>query len=72
MAELCVLLHAGTGTVVNKTGIKQYQQATRDRSKSKTEGGKIIRVGGTPHPRAPSPKVRYFGVGAFDICLHRC
>ena len=24
---------AGTGTVINKTGIKQYQQATRDRSK---------------------------------------
>lgn len=33
----------GTGTVVNKTAIKQYQQATRDRSKVKTEGGKIIR-----------------------------
>ena len=26
----------GTGTVVNKTAIKQYQQATRDRSKVKT------------------------------------
>jgi geranylgeranyl reductase len=37
----------GTGTVVNKTAIKQYQQATRDRAKVKTEGGKIIRwVGG--------------------------
>lgn len=24
---------AGTGTVINKSGIKQYQQATRDRSK---------------------------------------
>ncbi len=23
----------GTGTVINKSGIKQYQQATRDRSK---------------------------------------
>jgi geranylgeranyl diphosphate/geranylgeranyl-bacteriochlorophyllide a reductase len=33
----------GTGTVVNKTAIKQYQQATRDRSKVKTAGGKIIR-----------------------------
>jgi len=31
------------GTVVNKTAIKQYQQATRDRAKVKTEGGKIIR-----------------------------
>jgi geranylgeranyl reductase len=35
----------GTGTVVNKTAIKQYQQATRDRAKVKTEGGKIIRCG---------------------------
>ena len=26
----------GTGTVVNKTAIKQYQQATRDRSKVRT------------------------------------
>ena len=26
-------MHAGTGTVINKSGIKQYQQATRDRSK---------------------------------------
>ncbi len=25
----------GTGTVVNKTAIKQYQQATRDRSKAR-------------------------------------
>jgi geranylgeranyl reductase len=42
----------GTGTVVNKTAIKQYQQATRDRAKVKTEGGKIIRC------------VRFRGVGA--------
>lgn len=28
---------------MNKTAIKQYQQATRDRAKVKTEGGKIIR-----------------------------
>ena len=46
---------AGTGTVVNKTGIKQYQQATRDRSKSKTEGGKIIRVEAHPIPEHPRP-----------------
>ncbi len=26
-------MYAGTGTVINKSGIKQYQQATRDRSK---------------------------------------
>lgn len=38
---MCLVLCAGT--VVNKTAIKQYQQATRDRAKVKTEGGKIIR-----------------------------
>ena len=42
----------GTGTVVNKTAIKQYQQATRDRSKVKTEGGQIIRVEAHPIPGA--------------------
>ena len=46
----------GTGTVVNKPGIKQYQQATRDRSKSKTEGGKIIRVEAHPIPEHPRPR----------------
>eukprot|EP00798_Chlamydomonas_sp_ICE-L_P014739 gene14739-20784_t len=45
----------GTGTVVNKTAIKQYQQATRDRSKVKTEGGKIIRVEAHPIPEHPRP-----------------
>ena len=29
---------------MNKTAIKQYQQATRDRAAVKTEGGTIIRV----------------------------
>lgn len=46
----------GTGTVVNKTAIKQYQQATRDRAKVKTEGGKIIRVEAHPIPEHPRPK----------------
>ena len=50
----------GTGTVVNKTAIKQYQQATRDRSKGKTEGGKIIRVEAHPIPEHPRPQ-RYQG-----------
>ncbi|KAL3149022.1 hypothetical protein ABBQ32_001870 [Trebouxia sp. C0010 RCD-2024] len=45
----------GTGTVVNKTAIKKYQQATRDRSKAKTEGGKIIRVEAHPIPEHPRP-----------------
>lgn len=45
----------GTGTVINKTKIKQYQQATRDRSKVKTAGGKIIRVEAHPIPEHPRP-----------------
>lgn len=45
----------GTGTVINKTAIKDYQQATRDRSKIKTEGGKIIRVEAHPIPEHPRP-----------------
>ena len=47
---------AGTGTVVNKTAIKQYQQATRDRSAVKTAGGKIIRVEAHPIPEHPRPR----------------
>lgn len=46
----------GTGTVVNKTAIKQYQQATRDRSEYKTRGGKIIRVEAHPIPEHPRAK----------------
>jgi geranylgeranyl reductase len=46
----------GTGTVVNKTAIKQYQQATRDRSAVKTAGGSIIRVEAHPIPEHPRPR----------------
>jgi len=46
----------GTGTVVNKTAIKQYQQATRDRAQVKTEGGKIIRIEAHPIPEHPRPR----------------
>jgi len=46
----------GTGTVVNKTAIKQYQKATRDRSAAKCEGGKIIRVEAHPIPEHPRPR----------------
>lgn len=41
---------------MNKTAIKQYQQATRDRAKVKTEGGKIIRVEAHPIPEHPRPR----------------
>ena len=34
----------GTGTVVNRPGIKEYQKAIRDRAGAKIEGGKIIKV----------------------------
>ena len=53
--------------MVNKTGIKQYQQATRDRSKAKTEGGKIIRVEAHPIPEHPRPK-RVQACPADHIC----
>ena len=44
---------------VNKTAIKQYQQATRDRAKVKTEGGQIIRVEAHPIPgEAPVSEAR--------------
>ena len=44
------------GTVVNKTAIKQFQQATRDRAAVKTEGGTIIRVEAHPIPEHPRPR----------------
>jgi geranylgeranyl reductase len=40
----------GTGTVVNRPAIKQYQKATRDRCAAKIEGGKIIKVEAHPIP----------------------
>ena len=46
----------GTGTVINKTAIKQYQKATRDRSATKCAGGKIIRVEAHPIPEHPRPR----------------
>eukprot|EP00217_Crustomastix_stigmatica_P003958 CAMPEP_0183792036 /NCGR_PEP_ID=MMETSP0803_2-20130417/2289_1 /TAXON_ID=195967 /ORGANISM="Crustomastix stigmata, Strain CCMP3273" /LENGTH=462 /DNA_ID=CAMNT_0026036377 /DNA_START=53 /DNA_END=1441 /DNA_ORIENTATION=- len=46
----------GTGTVINKTAIKQYQKATRDRSAPKCAGGKIIRVEAHPIPEHPRPR----------------
>ena len=34
----------GTGTVVNRPAIKQYQKAIRERAGDKIAGGKIIKV----------------------------
>lgn len=45
----------GTGTVVNKTAIKQYQTAMRNRAEEKCAGGKIIRVEAHPIPEHPRP-----------------
>ena len=46
----------GTGTVVNKTSIKQYQAAMRKRAEEKCAGGKIIRVEAHPIPELPRPR----------------
>jgi geranylgeranyl reductase len=46
----------GTGTVVNRPAIKQYQKAIRDRAGSKIEGGKIIKVEAHPIPEHYRPR----------------
>ena len=46
----------GTGTVVNRPAIKQYQKATRDRAGAKIEGGKIIKVEAHPIPEHMRPR----------------
>ena len=46
----------GTGTVVNRPAIKQYQKAIRDRCAAKIEGGKIIKVEAHPIPEHYRPR----------------
>jgi len=46
----------GTGTVINKTAIKEYQDAIRYRAGDKIEGGKIIKIEAHPIPEHPRPK----------------
>jgi len=46
----------GTGTVVNRPAIKQYQKAIRDRAGDKISGGKIIKVEAHPIPEHYRPK----------------
>jgi len=46
----------GTGTVVNRPAIKQYQNAIRERAGKKIEGGKIIKVEAHPIPEHYRPK----------------
>ena len=46
----------GTGTVVNRPAIKQYQKAIRDRAGEKIAGGKIIKVEAHPIPEHYRPR----------------
>eukprot|EP00177_Eucheuma_denticulatum_P002811 GFKZ01005046.1.p1 GENE.GFKZ01005046.1~~GFKZ01005046.1.p1 ORF type:complete len:539 (-),score=88.75 GFKZ01005046.1:523-1911(-) len=46
----------GTGTVINRPKIKQYQKAIRDRAAVRLEGGKIIKVEAHPIPEHPRPR----------------
>ncbi|GLJ05182.1 hypothetical protein SUGI_0012940 [Cryptomeria japonica] len=52
----CDHVAVGTGTVINKPAIKQYQLATRNRAKEKIEGGKIIKIEAHPIPEHPRPR----------------
>lgn len=46
----------GTGTVINRPKIKQYQKGIRDRAAVRLEGGKIIKVEAHPIPEHPRPR----------------
>lgn len=46
----------GTGTVINRPAIKQYQKAIRERAAVRLEGGKIIKVEAHPIPEHPRPR----------------
>lgn len=46
----------GTGTVVNRPAIKEYQKGMRDRAGAKIAGGKIIKVEAHPIPEHPRPR----------------
>lgn len=46
----------GTGTVVNRPAIKDYQKAMRERAGAKIEGGKIIKIEAHPIPEHYRPR----------------
>lgn len=46
----------GTGTVINRPAIKQYQQAIRKRAAHRLEGGKILKIEAHPIPEHPRPR----------------
>jgi geranylgeranyl diphosphate/geranylgeranyl-bacteriochlorophyllide a reductase len=45
-----IAYYIGTGTVINRPAIKQYQKGLRDRCVSKIEGGTVIKVEAHPIP----------------------
>jgi len=51
----CDHVAVGTGTVIDKAGIKMYQQGIRDRAANRIKGGEIIRVEAHPIPEHPRP-----------------
>jgi geranylgeranyl reductase len=46
----------GTGTVINRPAIKEYQKAMRARAGEKIAGGKIIKVEAHPIPEHMRPR----------------
>lgn len=46
----------GTGTVINKAGIKKYQNAIRARAADRLEGGTLLKVEAHPIPEHPRPR----------------
>merc|ERR1719171_3080682 len=46
----------GTGTVVNRPAIKEYQKAIRERAGDKIKGGKVIKVEAHPIPENYRPR----------------
>lgn len=46
----------GTGTVINRPAIKEYQKAIRARAGEKIAGGKIIKVEAHPIPEHMRPR----------------
>merc|ERR1719158_460927 len=52
----CDHVAVGTGTVIDKSGIKLYQKGIRERAAPRIEGGEIIRVEAHPIPEHPRPQ----------------
>jgi len=57
---------------VNKTAIKQYQTAMRNRAEEKCAGGKIIRVEAHPIPEHPRSVLFIRGQGRQNVLKQSC